>query len=255
MISLLTNILLLGLAYANFWFIISLIAKRNDIADVAWGLGYVGLCIFLYFSGYRSDLNLLLYVLVTLWGGRLSLHIGIRNGKKKEDFRYSQWRKEWGSNFYWRSYLQVYILQVVLLLVVSIPIVVATQTSEISFTAFTWVGLALWLVGYYWQVVGDRQLNRFKKSKTDKEQVLQTGLWRYSRHPNYFGEIVMWWAIGVIVLPMSYGWIGLISPIVITYLLLYVSGVPMLERRYKGNAAFQKYKEKTPAVFPRLFHK
>lgn len=251
MMSLITNILLLGLAYANLWFIISLITKRNDIADVAWGLGYVGLCVFLYVNGYRSDVSLLLYILVGLWGGRLSLHIGLRNGKKKEDFRYNQWRKDWGNNFYWRSYIQVYILQVLLLLIVSLPIIVASQAGETELTFLAGLGCAMWLVGFYWQAVGDYQLGQFKKQKTDKDQVMQSGLWKYSRHPNYFGEIMMWWGIGVIVLPLSYGWIGLISPILITYLLLFVSGVPMLERRYKGNAAFEVYKKKTPAVFPK----
>lgn len=252
MTGLIINILLLGLAYANFWFVISIITKRNDIADVAWGMGYVGLCAFLYFSGYRSDIALIIYALVALWGGRLSLHIGLRNRKKKEDFRYNKWRKEWGSNFYWRSYLQVYMLQVLLLLLISIPIIITTQSPEASLNLFTYLGLILWLIGFYWQVVGDYQLSQFKRQKTDKDQVMQSGLWKYSRHPNYFGEILMWWGIGLIVLPLSYGWIGLASPLLITYLLLFVSGVPMLEKRYKGNAAFETYKEKTPAVFPKF---
>ncbi|OEK05389.1 DUF1295 domain-containing protein [Roseivirga misakiensis] len=252
MTNLVTNILLLGLAYANFWFIVSLLTKRNDIADVAWGMGYVGICVFLFLNGYQSDLSLLVYVLVGLWGGRLSLYIGLRNSKKKEDFRYNQWRNAWGSNFYWRSYLQVYILQVALLMIVSIPIVLTAQSTNAELTFISGLGTVLWVIGFYWQVVGDRQLSKFKKIRTDKEQVLQTGLWKYSRHPNYFGEILMWWGIAAIVLPMPYGWIGLASPMLITYLLLFVSGVPMLERRYAKNEAFQKYKEKTPPVFPKL---
>lgn len=252
MTGLVVIILLLGLAYANLWFIISLITKRNDIADVAWGFGYVGLCVYLYLTQNHGDLNTLVYILVTLWGGRLSLHIGLRNRKKKEDFRYNQWREEWGSNFYWRSYLQVYLLQVLLLLLISIPIIIVSQSAATDFGFLAGAGLVLWGVGFYWQVVGDYQLSQFKKQKTDKDQVMQSGLWKHSRHPNYFGEILMWFGIAIIVLPVANGWIGLISPILITYLLLKVSGVPLLEKRYKGNADFEAYKKKTPAVFPKL---
>ncbi|MBO3698237.1 DUF1295 domain-containing protein [Roseivirga sp. E12] len=250
MIQLVINLLLLAWAYASCWFVISIVLKRNDIADVAWGMGYVGLCAYLYFTQINSEVANLVYLLTSLWGIRLSLHIGLRNRRKKEDFRYKQWREEWGSTFYWRSYLQVYLLQVLLLLVISTPIVIASQSagSELSFLAGA--GLALWLSGFYWQAVGDYQLGQFKKRKTHKDQVMQSGLWKHSRHPNYFGEIVMWFSIGLIVLEVTYGWIGLVSPILITFLLLKVSGVPMLERRYKDNPEFETYKKRTPAVFP-----
>ena len=249
---LITDLLFLALAYASFWFIVSIILKRNDIADVAWGMGYVGLCVYLFLTQSSGELSTYVYVLVILWGGRLSLHIGLRNRKKREDFRYKQWREEWGSNFYWRSYLQVYLLQVLLLLMISIPIIIVSQSydSELGFLAGA--GLVMWLAGFYWQAVGDYQLGQFKKQKTDKDQVMQTGLWKYSRHPNYFGEILMWFGIAIIVLPVMDGWIGLISPILITFLLLKVSGVPMLEKRYRGNAAFEEYKKITPAVFPKF---
>ncbi|OEK00118.1 hypothetical protein BFP97_00680 [Roseivirga sp. 4D4] len=253
MIQVVLDLLLLGLAYASFWFIVSIIVKRNDIADVAWGLGYVGLCVYLYLTQMRSEVADLAYGVVIIWGLRLSIYIGLRNLKKKEDFRYKKWREEWGSNFYWRSYLQVYLLQVLLLLIISTPLIIVSQAygSELNFLAG--FGLALWLTGFYWQAVGDYQLARFKKKKTHKDQIIQSGLWEHSRHPNYFGEILMWFGVGLIVLNVSNGWTGLISPILITYLLLKVSGVPMLERRYKDNAAFQAYKKRTPAVFPNLW--
>lgn len=247
---LITDLLFLALAYASFWFIVSILLKRNDIADVAWGMGYVGLCIYLYFTQMSSEVGHLVYLLVLIWGGRLSLHIGIRNSKKKEDFRYNQWRKDWGANFYWRSYLQVYLFQVFLLLMISIPIVIVSQADGIELNFLAGMGLAVWLTGFYWQAVGDYQLGQFKKQKTHKDQVMQTGLWKHSRHPNYFGEILMWFGIAMIVITVEYGWIGLISPVLITFLLLKVSGVPMLERRYKGNVAFEEYKKRTPAVFP-----
>lgn len=250
--ELLQDISILAIAYATFWYVLSLIFKRNDIADVAWGLGYALLSIYLYFTQATEGLTQLVYLLVVIWGLRLSFHIGIRNARKKEDFRYKQWREDWGSTFYWRSYLQVYILQVLLLLIISIPVVISSQNEVMEWSPWTYTGLSLWLVGFYWQAVGDYQLTQFKKTRKHKEEIIQTGLWKYSRHPNYFGEICMWWGIGIIVIPFEHGLIGLISPVLITYLLLKVSGVPMLERRYKGNTTFEAYKAKTPAVFPFL---
>jgi steroid 5-alpha reductase family enzyme len=252
MMTLIIEILGLGLLYASFWFILSLVFKRNDIADIAWGLGYVLLCIYLFFNQNVSDLAIVLYSLVSIWGLRLSLHIGLRNRKKSEDFRYNNWRKEWGNNFYARSFLQVYLLQVIILITVSIPLILVSQFGSDQIDVFTFACILIWLIGFIWQATADFQLTQFKKKRTDKTQILNTGLWKYSRHPNYFGEILMWWAIGLIVLPINLGWLGLISPLLISYLLLNVSGVPMLEKRYDGNEAFQTYKKQTPAVFPRF---
>lgn len=252
MMSLILEILGLGFLYASFWFVLSIIFKRNDIADIAWGIGYILLCGYLLWTQEVNDLAILMYALVTLWGLRLSLHIGIRNSKKSEDFRYNNWRKEWGNAFYLRSFLQVYLLQVVILLVVSTPLVIVSQFGSNILNVYSITLSILWFVGFMWQAVADNQLAQFKKHRTDKEQVLQTGLWKYSRHPNYFGEILMWWSIGLIAVPLEWGWIALISPFLISYLLLNVSGVPMLEKRYEGNAAFESYKKKTPAVFPRF---
>ncbi|MFT6827482.1 MAG: steroid 5-alpha reductase family enzyme [Roseivirga sp.] len=252
MMDLIVEILGLGLLYACFWFILSIIFKRNDIADIAWGLGYILLCAYLFWTQAVTDLSILMYDLVALWGLRLSLHIGIRNSKKPEDFRYNNWRKEWGKAFYLRSFLQVYLLQVVILLVVSTPLIIVSQFGSNIINGYSITLTIFWLIGFIWQALADYQLAQFKKHRTDKDQVLQTGLWKYSRHPNYFGEILMWWSIGLIAVPLEWGWIGLISPLLISYLLLNVSGVPMLEKRYEGNLAFESYKKKTPAVFPKF---
>ncbi len=250
MISLYLNLGLLLLGYASLWFVVSVIIKRNDVADIAWGLGYVGLCIYHYLSFPQHVTALIVYLLVSLWGIRLSVYIGMRNAGKTEDFRYRQWREEWGATFYWRSFLQVYVLQAFFLLVISTPIVMAAQSAAMDWHWSGPVGIGLWLFGFYWQVVGDYQLAQFLKRRKDRSEIMQTGLWKYSRHPNYFGEIVMWWAVFIVVLPLQYGIYAIASPVLITWLITSVSGVPMLERKYKGNAAFEAYKQKTPALFP-----
>ncbi len=253
MISLYLNLGLLLLGYASLWFVISLIIKRNDVADVAWGLGYVGLCIYHYLFFPQHTAALVVYGLVALWGLRLSIYIGMRNAKKTEDFRYKQWREERGGSFYWRSFLQVYVLQAFFLLIISSPIIMAAQSDGIGWHWTSFVGIGLWFIGFYWQTVGDYQLSQFVKKREDKAEIMQTGLWKYSRHPNYFGEIVMWWAVFVVVVPLQYGIYAIISPLLITWLITSVSGVPMLERKYKGNKAFEAYKKQTPALFPKLW--
>lgn len=252
MISLYLNLSLLLLAYASLWFVISLILKRNDVADIAWGLGYIGLCIYNYMSLPQHTTALVVYGLVSLWGLRLSIYIGMRNARKAEDFRYRQWREEWGSTFYWRSFLQVYVLQAFFLLVISSPIIMAGISTSVEWHWISVIGVGFWVIGFYWQGVGDYQLAQFLKTRKNKAEIMQTGLWKYSRHPNYFGEIVMWWAVFFVVLPLQYGIYAIISPLLITWLLTSVSGVPMLEKKYKGNRAFEAYKQRTPALIPRF---
>ncbi len=170
--------------YASTWFIVAVFKKRNDIADIAWGLGYILICLYLFFAKDRSPVSLLLYSLVILWGLRLSIHIYNRNKNKKEDFRYLAWRQSWGKTFYWRSYLQIFLLQGFLLLIIVSPVINAAISVSKRWDAFTWAGLCFWLIGFYFQAVGDYQLSVFIKQKKNTGEIIQTGLWKFSRHPN-----------------------------------------------------------------------
>ncbi len=250
MAGVLLQIGLLVWIYATLWFVISLLTRRNDVADIAWGLGYVVVCLYLFQTQVKASIPLLVYTLVGIWALRLSAHIFLRNRGKGEDFRYRQWREEWGKTFYWRSYLQVYLLQGFLLWVIALPIVVAGISAAQEWTIGTYLGILIWGIGFFFQAVGDYQLTLFVKNRKHKEDVLQTGLWKYSRHPNYFGEIAMWWGIFVIALPLPYAWLGMIGPLTITLLLVFVSGVPMLERRYVGNAEYAAYQKRTSVLVP-----
>ena len=250
MMQVLYLVAMLLLVYASGWFLVSVYVKRNDVADIAWGLGYVLICAFLFFIGYQNKLVVLLYLLVTIWAMRLSLHIYKRHQQSSEDFRYRAWRESWGKLFYLRSYLQVYLLQAFFLLIISSPILVASGFKQQTLSWVTFVGILLWMIGFYFQAVSDYQLVQFIKTRVSKELIMQTGLWKYSRHPNYFGEILMWWGLFGMVLPYPHGWISVISPITITLLLAYVSGVPLLEKRYRGNEAYEKYKKTTSPIIP-----
>ncbi|NUO02579.1 MAG: DUF1295 domain-containing protein [Saprospiraceae bacterium] len=244
------DIAVLVFCYATAWFIVWLAARRNDVADVAWGLGYALIALYLASTRGLTAVSLLVYGLTAIWALRLSGHIFWRNRGKTEDFRYAQWRVEWGRWFFLRSYLQVYLLQGLFLLVIAAPLWVAGTFGSNETGIFTFLGAGIWAVGFYFQAVGDYQLMQFLKTRKDKEAVLQTGLWRYSRHPNYFGEILIWWGLFLVVLPLEKGWWAIVSPLTITFLLVFVSGVPMLERRYRNNPAYQEYRKRTNALIP-----
>lgn len=241
---------LLILGYATLWFIVSLIKKRNDVADIAWGLGFIVLCLFGLLTQPLGSISALIYTLVSIWGLRLAIHIALRSKGKTEDFRYRQWREEWGKTFLIRSYLQVYVLQGFFMCIIGLPILIAGLATPQYINGFTIVGTVMWLGGFAFEAIGDYQLSVFIKTKKQKGDIMQTGLWRYTRHPNYFGEVLLWWGIFIIVLPLQNGFWGLISPLTITFLLLKVSGIPMLEAKYKDNPQFQDYKRRTSAFFP-----
>lgn len=233
-------------------YVLSICIQRNDIADIGWGIGIVLTGVTSYFlHPDRGPLMDILLLLVTLWGVRLSTRIFLRNRRKGEDLRYKKWRDTWGAWFYVRSYLQIYLLQGFLMVVVGYPLIhVSVYTSDAKLGLITFLGIAIWCTGYFFEVIGDWQLDRFIQSKPAKGSILSTGLWKYSRHPNYFGEVTMWWGVWVMVagVPMSY--LALVSPLMITFLILKVSGIPLLERQFEGNVQFEEYKKHTSAFFP-----
>lgn len=235
--------------YMTSVFVLALAKKDNSIVDVAWGLGFV---LIAYLSLFWSDLQprmLLLTALVTFWGLRLAFHIHSRNKGKGEDFRYKNWRKQWGKWFVLRSFLQVFMLQGAFMLIIALPIYWTSFYSDSSLTILDFVGIAIFAFGFYFEAVGDFQLSEFKK-KSNKGKIMNKGLWRYTRHPNYFGESVIWFGIAVLAMSSTNGYYTLIGPLVITFLLLRVSGVTMLEKKYKENKEYKKYVDTTSAFIP-----
>lgn len=237
--------------YKTIVFLLALKKKDNSIVDIAWGLGFVGVAILTFFlkEGWTTR-QILVSGLVFIWGTRLAIHIAIRNKGKGEDFRYAKWRKEWGRWFLLRSYFQVFMLQGVFLLVISLPIVFVNFSDGPGLSLTDFLGVGVWGVGFIFEAVGDYQLKRFKKRPENKGKIITTGLWKYTRHPNYFGEVAIWWGIFLLALPVKNGWFAILCPLLITFLLLRVSGVTMLEKKYAGNAEFEAYAKKTNAFFP-----
>lgn len=239
------------LIYMSFWFVLSLIKKRNDLADLAWGLGFVLLAWISFYFGSGETLSLralLVTAMVTVWGVRLSTHIYLRNKGKEEDYRYKKWRKEW-SYFKLRSFFQIYILQGILLYIIVLPALIVNMSPTSGLTLFDGVGLFIWLFGFFFEVLADYQLKRFIQNP-ETGGIMQKGLWGWSRHPNYFGEVVQWWGIFTISLSVSQTFLIALSPITITVLILKISGVPLLEEKMASRPGFEEYKKRVNKFFP-----
>lgn len=237
--------------YFLIFFIVALIIKNNSIVDIGWGMGFVLIGISTLFVNQNFSLrSILVTILVTLWGGRLAYHIIKRNWGKPEDFRYAKWRKDWGKWLIPRAFLQVFMLQGFLMLVIASSVIYINYYSESALGILDYLGLGIWLIGYYFEVVGDRQLKDFLAKPENKGKIMKEGLWQYTRHPNYFGEATMWWGIFLIALSVPGSFITIISPLTITVLLLFVSGVPLLERSMQDNPDFQIYMKETNKFFP-----
>lgn len=239
--------------YMTTWFVASLIEKRNDVVDTAWGAGFVLLAWYhLFVAPDPSDRSFLLALLVTVWGVRLVWHISRRNHGKNEDFRYEAWRAQWGNNVYIRSYFEVFMLQGLLMVAISSAYVLAVRSPyRVTLGWLDWAALGIWLTGFFFETVGDWQLMQYKKNPNHKGMIMTRGLWQYTRHPNYFGEVAQWWGIYIIAAGVLEGWFwALLSPLTITILILFVSGVSLLEKKYAGREDWEAYVKKTNKFFP-----
>lgn len=241
--------------YMNFFFIVAILRKNNSIIDILWGLGFILISVttMLMQTNFKL-LNIIPNLLVIIWGGRLAYHIFQRNLGKGEDFRYAKWRQEWGKTFLIRSYLQIFMLQGSIMLIIASPIIFNNYLNRTNISYLFIVGIIIWLIGFFFESVGDAQLRHFLANPNNKGKIMQTGLWKYTRHPNYFGESMMWWGIYLMTIDssLSYSWLLIISPLLITYLLVFVSGVPLLEANLFSNPQFRKYARRTNMFIPWL---
>lgn len=245
---------LLVFVYMTAWFALSLVMRRADIADIAWGIGFVVIAAWLLVRA-EAPLTLRQYVvsaLVAVWGLRLAWHVGRRNLRPGhgEDKRYAAWRREWGSTFVLRSYLQVFLLQGLFMLVISAPVLVAGSTARPGFGLAETLGVAIWVIGFLFEAVGDAQLAAFLREPSNRGTVMDRGLWAWTRHPNYFGEATMWWGLAVMCASLPGGWIAFVGPATITFLLVKVSGIPLVEKHKAGRPDWEAYKARTSAFVP-----
>jgi steroid 5-alpha reductase family enzyme len=237
-----------------FLWLLSIPLRNVSIVDIGWGIGFV-LVAWLAAPEIGGPPTIL-YSMVTVWGVRLAWYLWLRNHGKPEDYRYVAMREKRGSSFVWSSLLRVFALQGVIMWLIALPIM-ATGAQAISEPCWilTGCGCALWLVGMFFEVVGDWQLARFKSNADNQGKVMDSGLWKYTRHPNYFGEFVLWWGHWMVCLGLTdptKTWWTILSPALISFLLFKVSGVTLLERAMKKRSPeYESYIQRTSTFFPR----
>lgn len=243
--TLIEGLLIIEVLMILLW-VIGTLKKDVSIVDIFWGLGFVILAWYYHFKGAGNTLPV---ILVTIWGLRLAAHIGLRNLGKPEDRRYTEMRKGRKKFALWSLFF-VFLFQGALLTTIAVPLHFM-QTSPWVWSYGTVLGVLLWTIGFFFEAVGDEQLRRFKSDLLNKGKVLDKGLWRYTRHPNYFGDACLWSGYFLMSWALSGHWWLVYSPLLMTYFLLKVSGVSLLEKDISGRRPeYQNYIKNTSTFFP-----
>lgn len=243
------------LAFMTAMFAVSRWQRRTDVVDAAWGPAFVVAAVVAFLLNPNEliiglNVQTLVTTLVVIWAVRLSVMIGLRLLKKSEDQRYVNLRKQWKGNEPLNTYGRIFVVQALLATLISSAVIHINLSPAAPVGAVVYVGLAVWLLGFVFETVGDWQLKRHLADPANKGKLMTRGLWAYTRHPNYFGEATMWWGVFIMALSVPYGWLGIITPVIITYLLLFVSGVPMTEKAFEGRPGWNTYTKRTSKFFP-----
>ena len=255
MITLFLQASLLIWALVTLLWLWSVLIRNASIIDIFWGFGFVAVNAFYVFG--TGDLNprkILILFLVTIWGLRLAIYLAIRNIGKGEDFRYRQFRSNYGARrYWWVSYFQTFLLQGFLIMIVSLPLLgISSSTHPGNLNLLDFLGIIVWLTGFMFEAGGDYQLWRFRRNPDNKGKVLDTGFWKYTRHPNYFGDSAVWWAYALFSIAAGSYW-QVAGSVIMTMLIIRVSGVAMLEKTLKTTKAeYRDYILKTRSFFPWL---
>ncbi|MGK0127053.1 MAG: steroid 5-alpha reductase family enzyme [Candidatus Azotimanducaceae bacterium] len=253
MITLLSHAALIILALITLLWIWSVFIKNVSIVDIFWGFGFVVVnVIYAYMSGELNARKILILTLVSIWGIRLVIYLAIRNIGKGEDFRYQEFRRNYGpKRYWWFSFFQTFLLQGVLIMIISLPLLgIHSSATSGDLNVLDYLGILVWIIGFTFETVGDFQLARFKKNIKNKGKVLNKGFWKYTRHPNYFGDSAVWWAYGIFSIAAGSYW-QIIGSIIMTLLIIKISGVSLLEKTLKDTKPqYRDYIQKTNSFFP-----
>lgn len=243
----------LVLAMMTLVWLVSIVKRNASIVDIFWGPGFILLAAYYFLDTQGSQMRqILVLVLVCLWALRLSLYIAWRNWGKGEDFRYRQFRQKYGAHrYWWVSFFQTFMLQGILLWLISAPLLGAQYyDTHPGLGLLDGLGILLWLVGITFEAGGDLQLARFKKNPDNRGKVLDKGFWKYTRHPNYFGDACLWWGYGVLSIAGG-SYIPLYGSLLMTLLIIRVSGVVLLEKTLKQDKpGYRDYAARTSAFLP-----
>ena len=244
---------LLLMSLLTILWIVSVLIKDASIVDIFWGITFIVTNTYYFFA--TSDFftrKIILLVLVSLWGLRLSIFLAYRNIGNGEDYRYQEFRKKYGpERYWWFSFFQVYLLQGIFSILVSITLLGShfnTKTNDLNLLDY--LGILVWLIGFIFEAGGDYQMTKFKQNPENKGKVLNTGFWKYTRHPNYFGDSAVWWSYAIFSIAAGSYW-TIVGSFIMTFLLLKVSGVALLEKSLKdGKPEYNDYIQKTNSFLP-----
>jgi steroid 5-alpha reductase family enzyme len=253
MITLFSQAALIILALVTLLWIWSVFIKNVSIVDIFWGVGFVVVnAFYVFMSGELNTRKILILTLVSIWGLRLAIYLAYRNIGKGEDFRYQEFRRKYGpKRYWWLSFFQTFLLQGTLIMIVSLPLLgINSSGSNGTLNVLDYIGILVWLIGFIFEAFGDFQLARFKNNYKNKGKVLNTGLWKYTRHPNYFGDSAVWWSYAIFSIAAGSYW-QIIGSIVMTLLIIKISGVSLLEKTLKETKPqYRDYIQKTSSFFP-----
>jgi len=253
MLTLFLEASLIILILVTLLWIVSVCITNVSIVDLFWGMGFVVINSFYFLmTGDFHLRKIILLVLVSVWGLRLSIYLASRNLGKGEDFRYQEFRRNYGpKRYWWVSFFQTFLLQGILMLLISFPLLGAnwnTQTAGLNWIDY--LAIFFWIVGFIFEAGGDFQLSRFKNNPVNKGKVLNTGLWKYTRHPNYFGDSAVWWAYALFCVAAGSYW-PVLGSVLMTLMIIKVSGVALLEKTLTNKKpGYQEYVRKTSAFIP-----
>jgi steroid 5-alpha reductase family enzyme len=245
-----STVLITLVVFFLFAFTVGILKKNHGLVDIAWGMGFVVTGLAALFTSEITLVKLVGFGMMLIWGLRLSIYLFIRNWGKVEDKRYTEMRKRWVKHPYLYSFLNVYALQAVLLFLINQPYYQLAFLQDPQFTLVSFIALFFWVIGFIFEVLGDKQLADFRKDPTNKGKLITTGLWSITRHPNYFGEALMWWSMATYTVSVGAPIWVLLSALLITLFLRYVSGVPLLEKKYKDREDFKIYAKNTSVFIP-----
>ncbi|MBU1100788.1 MAG: DUF1295 domain-containing protein [Bacteroidetes bacterium] len=251
MLEVIINASLTVLIFMLIVYVIAQIIKNNSIVDIGWGIGFILIGLSLWITNSVVDsVDTLLLLMLVIWGSRLAFHIYLRSRGKGEDFRYAEWRRGWGRSAPIQALVKVFLFQGILMLIFSSPILTVFASKNDSFGQLQFFGLMIFLTGFIFETVGDYQLVQFKREPANKGKIISKGLWKLTRHPNYFGEALLWWGIFIFSIGVANWYYGIIGPLLLNFSLVKFSGVPMLEKKYEGREDWEIYKRNTPAFIP-----
>lgn len=253
MLTLFLQASLIILVLLTLLWLLSVLLKNASIVDLFWGFGFVVVnAYYVFMSGDLTTRKILMLILVTIWGLRLSIYLAWRNIGKGEDFRYQEFRKKYGpERYWWISYFQTFLLQGVLMMLISLPLLGANMGNQSDHLQVSdYLGILVWLIGFTFEAGGDYQLSRFKSNPQNKGKVLCHGFWKYTRHPNYFGDSAAWWGYAFFSIAAGSYW-QIIGSAIMTLFIIKVSGVALLEKTLNNTKPqYYEYVRKTNSFFP-----